>query len=213
MGPELRALFDDRLPGWRRRLSDLAYWEESFSAVSDEDLWSVHNAQKARLAQLVSTRCRGAHLDEGALTLGFARRFAPYKRANLLFTEPDRLEALLDHDMPVRLLVSGKAHPQDLHGQALLGEILRFTRDGRFRDRVIFLEEYDMILGRALTQGCDVWLNTPRRPREASGTSGQKAALNGVLNASILDGWAHSGHVTLQRGERSRLADHAGEVL
>lgn len=189
MGPELRALFDDRLPGWRRRLSDLAYWEESFSAVSDEDLWSVHNAQKARLAQLVSTRCRGAHLDEHALTLGFARRFAPYKRANLLFTDPDRLEALLDHDMPVRLLVSGKAHPQDLHGQALLGEILRFTRDGRFRDRVIFLEEYDMILGRALTQGCDVWLNTPRRPREASGTSGQKAALNGVLNASILDGW------------------------
>lgn len=189
LGPELRALFDRRAPAWMEQLCDAGFWADAIHRLPDEELWAAHLAARSRLADIIAWRGREARLDPSALTLGFARRFAPYKRANLLFTDPDRLERLMTGHHPLQLVIAGKAHPQDLHGQALLAEVLRWGRDPRFRHRVIFLQDYDMVLGRALTQGSDVWVNTPRRPREASGTSGQKAAINGVLNASVLDGW------------------------
>ena len=134
---------------------------------------------------------RGAReLDPDVLTIGFARRFATYKRADLLFSRPDRLAQLLaDPDRPVQVLVAGKAHPADEDGKDLIQLIVDFAREPLAAGRVVFLEDYEMTLARRLVQGVDVWLNTPRRPFEASGTSGMKAALNGVLNCSILDGW------------------------
>jgi starch phosphorylase len=128
------------------------------------------------------------------LTLGFARRFAPYKRANLIFTDPERLAAILERGC--QIIFAGKAHPRDPGGQALLSEIIRWSADPRFAGRITFVPGYDPGWGRHLTQGADVWLNNPRRPREASGTSGQKATLNGNPNLSVLDGWwpeAHDG--------------------
>ena len=132
----------------------------------------------------------GAMFDAEALTIGFARRFAAYKRATLIFRDLDRLEAILSHEgRPVQLVFAGKAHPADQQGQALIEQIQRLSNDPRFSGKVLFVEDYDMAIGRALTRGVDVWLNNPRRPLEASGTSGQKAAMNGVLNLSVLDGW------------------------
>ena len=126
-------------------------------------------------------------LDPKKLVVGFARRFATYKRADLIFHDPDRLADLVRSGLQV--VIAGKAHPRDTAGQDLLERVLAWTQDARFRDRVVFVPGYDMSWGRLLTQGADVWLNTPVLPREASGTSGQKAALNGGLNCSILDGW------------------------
>lgn len=165
---------------------DAEFWQGAH-LIPDAALWRAHQRSQAELAEAM--RKRGTVLNTGALTLGFARRFAPYKRANLLFSQPERLEALLTGAHPVNLIFAGKAHPRDLHGQALLAEVVRWTNTPPFRGRIAFLEEYDLTLGARLTQGVDVWVNTPRRPREASGTSGQKAAINGVLNLSVLDGW------------------------
>jgi glycogen phosphorylase len=135
-------------------------------------------------------RDTGQLFDAAALTIGFARRFATYKRATLIFRDLERLAALLgDPERPVQLVFAGKAHPADEAGQALIATIHQLSHDPRFAGRILFLEDYDMAVGRALTRGVDVWLNTPRRPLEASGTSGQKAAMNGVLNLSVLDGW------------------------
>jgi starch phosphorylase len=129
-------------------------------------------------------------LDPNALTIGFARRFATYKRATLLLGQPDRLRALLlAPDRPVQFVFAGKAHPADDLGKGLIQEIQRFANDLGVRHRFVFLEDYDISVARAFYHGCDVWLNTPRRPQEACGTSGMKAALNGALNCSILDGW------------------------
>jgi starch phosphorylase len=129
-------------------------------------------------------------LDPEALTLGFARRFATYKRADLLLRDPDRLARLLNNPArPVQLIYAGKAHPQDDGGKALAQRIAQLEDDPRFGGRVVFVENYSMLVGRQLVQGVDAWLNTPRRPLEACGTSGEKCILNGVLNISILDGW------------------------
>jgi starch phosphorylase len=129
-------------------------------------------------------------LDLDTLTIGFGRRFATYKRATLLLRDPERLARLLnDPQRPVQVLFAGKAHPRDEPGKALIQQIVRLAQEERFRRRIVFLEDYDMAVARELVQGCDVWLNTPRRPEEASGTSGMKAAANGVLNVSTLDGW------------------------
>jgi starch phosphorylase len=129
------------------------------------------------------------------LTLGFARRFATYKRAGLLFSDPDRLERLVaDPERPVRVVLAGKAHPADDGGKELIRSVWQMARDPRFADRIVFLEDYEMTLARYLVQGVDVWLNTPRRPQEASGTSGMKAAMNGGINCSILDGWWCEGY-------------------
>jgi starch phosphorylase len=129
-------------------------------------------------------------LEPGILTIGFARRFATYKRGDLILTDEQRLERLLlDPDRPIQIIFAGKAHPQDDPGKLLIQRISRMSRYPRFLGRVVFLEDYDVNVARHLAQGVDVWLNTPRRPREACGTSGMKAIFNGVLNLSILDGW------------------------
>ncbi|MDR3204056.1 MAG: alpha-glucan family phosphorylase [Deltaproteobacteria bacterium] len=130
-----------------------------------------------------------------ALTIGFARRFATYKRATLLFSDPDRLSSILNHpERPIQIIIAGKAHPQDNEGKAFIKQIIHYSRDERFRNRILFLENYNIHLAALLTAGCDVWLNNPRRPLEACGTSGMKALVNGVLNLSILDGWWDEGY-------------------
>ena len=146
--------------------------------------YSQRNAPKAAMQEAESV------LDQEILTIGFARRFATYKRATLLLQDPDRLEALItSQTRPVQFLFAGKAHPRDNEGKALIQKIVQFAQRPGVRHRVVFIEDYDIYLARHMVQGCDVWLNTPRRPYEACGTSGMKAAANGVLNLSVLDGW------------------------
>ena len=160
---------------------DEANWDAVRDAPS-EAIWRVHAAAKARLAER-------AGIDRDRLTIGFARRFATYKRAGLVFSDVERLLAL-----PMQIVVAGKAHPADAQGKDVMQEIVALARSRRAQGRVVFLENYDMLVARALVRGCDVWLNTPRRPLEASGTSGMKAAVNGVLNLSVLDGWWAEGY-------------------
>jgi len=141
------------------------------------------------------SRQRQEPLAGNVLTLGFARRFATYKRADLLFRDPDRLARLVgDPARPLQMIFAGKAHPKDGGGKALAQRVASLESDARFAGRIVFVENYDMHVGRQLVQGVDAWLNTPRRPEEACGTSGQKAILNGVLNISILDGWWAEGY-------------------
>ena len=155
---------------------DEANWK-AVRAVDPDELWQAHARCKQRLAE-------HAGLDPDRLTIGFARRFATYKRAGLVYTDLERLLAL-----PVQIVVAGKAHPQDAAGKDVMQRIVELSRDPRVAGRVVFLENYDIALAQTIIPGCDVWLNTPRRPLEASGTSGMKAAVNGVLNLSVLDGW------------------------
>lgn len=186
LAPEMEAVFDDHLPGWREHHSDEAFWGAAEDLPRDA-LLTARRSMRGRLIEGVRRRLGRAVLDPDALTIGFARRFAPYKRGDLIFTDPDRLAALLDQG--VQIVYGGKAHPKDVAGQAIIARVLRWARDPRFRNRVILIPNYEADFGRLMTQGCDVWLNNPRRPREASGTSGQKAALNGNPNCSVLDGW------------------------
>jgi starch phosphorylase len=198
VGPEMSALFDRQLGRtWREEPDVPAAWRW-FAGVDPEPLWSARTAQRARLLERVDAMARTAGLGglaEGitadrALIVGFARRFATYKRAALLLADPDRLARLLgDPDRPVVLVFAGKAHPRDEPGKALMQRIVHAARDDRFRGRLVFLENYDVEIARLLVQGSDIWLNTPRRPQEASGTSGMKAVLNGALHLSELDGW------------------------
>jgi starch phosphorylase len=168
-------------------------WERALE-LADADVWRVHRLRKLALGDIVAARAR-RFVDPEALTIGFARRFATYKRAGLLFSEPERLARLLaDPERPLQILVAGKAHPADDGGKELIRRIVTAARDLRADGRVVFVEDYDMELARHLVSGADVWLNTPRRPLEASGTSGMKAGMNGVLNASILDGWWPEGY-------------------
>ncbi len=158
--------------------------------VPAESLWAAHRTAKDRLLEFIVTTRGAQALDPDVLTIGFARRFATYKRASLLFSRPERLAALLaDAERPIQILVAGKAHPADEGGKDVIQQVVDFAREPAAAGRVVFLSDYEMTLARRLVQGVDVWLNTPRRPLEASGTSGMKAALNGVLNCSILDGW------------------------
>ena len=155
-----------------------------------QDLWAAHRNSKEQLLRFVVDSRGAPELDPDVLTIGFARRFAAYKRASLLFSRSERLAQLLaDPERPIQVLVAGKAHPADEEGKDLIQLVVEFAREPTAAGRVVFLEDYEMTLARRLVQGVDVWLNTPRRPFEASGTSGMKAALNGVLNCSILDGW------------------------
>ena len=154
------------------------------------DLWLAHRSAKERLLGYVADTRGVRELDPDVLTIGFARRFATYKRASLLFSRPELLAKLLaDRERPIQVLVAGKAHPADEDGKDVIQLVVDFAREPAAAGRVVFLEDYEMTLARRLVQGVDVWLNTPRRPFEASGTSGMKAALNGGLNCSILDGW------------------------
>ncbi|RKX26224.1 MAG: alpha-glucan phosphorylase [Candidatus Zixiibacteriota bacterium] len=180
-------------------------WER-VHRIPDVEMWRIHNKRRERLIFFARKRIRarlqrrGAtqsevqhadqYLDPSALTIGFARRFSTYKRGNLIFADPDRLARLIsDKDRPIQLIISGKAHPLDNPGKEIIQDIIKYTRESRFRNRVVFLEDYDINVARYMVQGCDIWLNNPRRPQEASGTSGMKAALNGVLHFSVLDGW------------------------
>ncbi len=206
LGQECQELLRRHLgSGWESMLLSEEGWDRVLE-IPDADLWTTHSAQKERLGRFTRSRLReqyarlgaspdelraiGALFDPQALTIGFARRFATYKRAKLVFTEEERLRALLaDEDRPVQMIFAGKAHPADRPGQELIQYIFELSRRQGFAGKVFFLENYDIRMGRMLVQGVDVWLNTPRRPLEASGTSGQKVAMNGGLNFSIADGW------------------------
>jgi starch phosphorylase len=183
---------------------DEAAWEQA--AADPAAIFRVRGLLRARLVEQTrrrlraSWRLRGASdaeltwiedvLDENALTIGFARRVPSYKRLTMMLNDPARLTALLlDPERPVQIVIAGKAHPADDGGKLMIQQMVRFTDDPKVRHRIVFLPDYDMALARAMVQGCDVWLNNPLRPLEACGTSGMKAALNGALNLSILDGW------------------------
>jgi starch phosphorylase len=174
--------------------------------VEDGELWETQQMMKARLINYVRNRLASQArrrnepdaaidramqaLDLNALTIGFARRFATYKRSGLVLQDVERLTDLVSAaDRPVQIIFGGKAHPEDRMGKELIQNIVRITKRDEFASRIVFVEDYDLNVARQLVQGIDVWLNNPRRPQEASGTSGQKAALNGSLNCSILDGW------------------------
>jgi starch phosphorylase len=186
--------------------------------IYDEELWRAHEMSRSRLVRICRklmvkqyTRQNASKsmmeqaetaLDPKILTVGFARRFATYKRANLLLQEPDRLEALItDSKHPVQFIFAGKAHPKNNEGKELIKRLIEFSRGSRVCQRMVFLEDYDINIARHLYQGTDVWLNNPRRPYEACGTSGMKAAVNGVLNLSVLDGWWCEGY-SKERGWR-----------
>ena len=187
------------------------FWERT-DQIPDVELWGAHQRQKLELMIFARNRLRhqfARHgeapsvleelesvLDVGALTIGFARRFATYKRAGLLFSDMDRISRLLwNKDRPVQIIFAGKAHPADRPGQGVIQEIFARSRSPQLRGRVFILEDYDLRVARFMVQGVDVWLNNPRRPLEASGTSGMKAACNGVVNLSVLDGWWDEGWV------------------
>jgi starch phosphorylase len=206
MARRLRALFDKYLgEGWLERLDDPETWAK-VDSIPDTELWAVRMHLKRKLAFYVLNRVRtrwmngnllpvqtiasGAMLDPYVLTIGFARRFATYKRASLVFSDLSRLLELINRpNRPVQIIFSGKAHPADEPGKMLIQEVYRVVKKAENGGRLVFLEDYDMNLARYLVQGVDVWMNTPRRPNEASGTSGMKAALNGAINFSVLDGW------------------------
>jgi starch phosphorylase len=208
---EMGDLLDRYLgPGWRDEPSDQDVWDR-INEIPDEELWRTHERRKERFVAYVRRRLtdqlqrRGASesdlslarcaLNSEYLTIGFARRFAAYKRANLILRDPDRLMAILCNEKcPVQIVFAGKAHPQDSQGKELIRQIIHFAHDERIRRRVVFLENYDLSIARYLVQGVDVWLNTPRRPMEASGTSGMKILANGGLNLSVLDGWWCEGY-------------------
>src|SRR5205814_7815784 len=184
---------------------------EGVEQIPDEEMWRAHERSRVRLVSWARVTLRehlmrrGASYDEisvadeildpEALTIGFARRFASYKRGALLLKDPDRLRRLIEESKrPIQFIFAGKAHPADNEGKELIRAIVNFARNSAIRRRIVFLENYDINVARILVQGVDVWLNTPRRGMEASGTSGMKAAVNGVLNCSILDGWWVEGY-------------------
>ncbi len=203
---EMTYLFDRYLgPDYIHRAEDPKVWERVFT-IPDEELWSAHRRRKEQLVSFVRNRVVRQLRDKGAsaakirkaqkvlnpsyLTIGFARRFTPYKRADLILTDPDRLaEILRNPEKPVQIIFSGKAHPADQVGKELIKRIIDFAREYDLEDRVVFIEDYEMDVAKHLVQGVDIWLNNPLKPLEASGTSGMKAGINGVINLSVLDGW------------------------
>ncbi len=206
LAPQMHQLYDRHLgPDWPDRCAEASCWQ-TIDTIEDGELWETHQTLKTQLievARLRAARCaerRGETpefvnqvrhaLSLDALTIGFARRFATYKRANLVLRDMEKIAAFVnDAKVPIQFVFAGKAHPRDRPGKEILQEIVRLLRDARFGGKLLFIEDYDVNVGRYLVQGVDVWLNTPRRPLEASGTSGQKVVLNGGLNLSILDGW------------------------
>jgi glycogen phosphorylase len=202
LAPQIRRLYDQALgKNWENSLDDTALWAKVHD-IPDKQLWETKQSLKHALVAFARERTQQRHqrlgyppavwpvLEEGIFTIGFARRFATYKRATLLFKDQERLKYLLNRsDRPMQIIFAGKAHPADDPGKLFIQQVYQLSQQPGFLGRIIFLEEYDMNVARYLVQGADVWLNTPRRPHEASGTSGQKASLNGVVNVSILDGW------------------------
>jgi glycogen phosphorylase len=203
---DMATVFDRYLdPSWRSNPSDERIWAD-VDRIPDPELWRVKEQRRARLVAFTRNHVRQQlarrgepqsevrHADEilnpDALTIGFARRFATYKRATLLFRDPERLARIInDPERPVQFIFAGKAHPHDKPGKEFIREIVRFSNMPEFRQSIVFLENYDMTVTRYMLQGSDIWLNNPRRPREASGTSGMKVIYNGGLNLSVPDGW------------------------
>lgn len=203
---EMKILFEKYIGmDWMVNISDRSKWQKVYT-IPDEELWETHMILKERMIKFVQNNlcarmernfqpielireCAG-YLSRDVLTIGFARRFATYKRANLLLRDKERLARLLNNpERPVQFIFSGKAHPADHPGQQVLKEIYDLSNEEPFRGKIVLVENYDINVSRHLLQGVDVWLNTPRRPMEASGTSGQKAAVSGIINCSIMDGW------------------------
>jgi starch phosphorylase len=212
VSPLLRALYE-RYAGhdWQERMRDRESWRESVERIADEELWQTHLLQKQRLVAFIRHRSFHARLnrnesmeytesarrmfDPSALTIGFARRVAAYKRWSLLLADPHRLLRLINNEeRPVQFVFAGKAHPQDQGAKYILQQLALWKYDPLVRHRAVFLQDYDQEIARQLVQSVDVWLNVPRRPLEASGTSGEKVAMNGGLNLSILDGWWLEGY-------------------
>ncbi|MFN3265398.1 MAG: alpha-glucan family phosphorylase, partial [Deinococcales bacterium] len=200
LAPELAELYDAAFPKyWDSQLENPKVWQ--LEKVEDDKLWNARLGLKKKLVEFVRARLRRQNernntagsthvLSENALTIGFARRFATYKRATLLFRDLERLKRIVNNpERPVQFIFAGKAHPADNPGKEFIQQLWRYSQDPDLKGKIVFLEDYDMNVARHLVQGCDIWLNNPRRPLEASGTSGEKAALNGCLNFSILDGW------------------------
>jgi starch phosphorylase len=185
-----RELFDRTIPLWRQDNFSLRY----ALTIPREELWDAHMQCKKQLTGLVN-RETGAGMDENILTIGFARRAATYKRADLLFRDLERLKRISNEVGKVQIIYGGKAHPRDHEGKELIKKIFRVKNELQHDIKVAYLENYNMTLGAMITSGVDVWLNTPEPPMEASGTSGMKAALNGVPNLSVLDGWWIEGHI------------------
>ncbi len=205
LAPEFSALYDKYLGDWEENLTNEDFWRRVVD-IPDAVLWDTHQKLKLRLVQFVRERARQRRervgespemiraanriLDPEILTIGFARRFATYKRGVLLFSDRERLKKLLnDTTRPVQFIFAGKSHPRDEGGKALIQEVFRLSREVDFQGRIVFVEDYDTYIARRLVQGVDLWLNNPLRPLEASGTSGMKAPPNGGLNLSVLDGW------------------------
>jgi starch phosphorylase len=206
LAPHMKRLYDRHFgPDWLTHGGEARLWD-AVDDIDDGELWEAHQTLKAQLIAIVRRRAamqaerRGESaaevaalkrtLSPDALTIGFARRFATYKRANLVLRDLETMASLVNQpQMPVQFVFAGKSHPHDLPGKAMLQEIAQLMHDPRFAGKILFIEDYDISVGRSLVQGVDVWLNNPRRPLEACGTSGQKVVLNGVLNLSVLDGW------------------------
>ncbi|MGD9873600.1 MAG: alpha-glucan family phosphorylase [Kiritimatiellia bacterium] len=206
LGHDIRTIIEEVLgSGWHGYEADPEFWKGIFK-IKDKDLWAAHQSQKDRMIRLVrhrlveqfarhgkgpdSIREMNRMLDPNVLTIGFARRFATYKRAGLIFRDYDRLRRIITNaEHPVQIIFSGKAHPADEPGQGLVRDIVTKAIYSDLKGYIFFVEDYDIRIARHLVQGVDIWMNTPRRPREASGTSGMKAAINGALNFSISDGW------------------------
>ena len=210
MAPEFSALYQKHLGAWEEHLAEPEFWRGVID-IPDTQLWETHQKLKLRLIEFVRERVRRRRervgespeairkvnriLDPEILTIGFARRFATYKRGTLLFSDKERLKRLLnDTTRPVQFIFAGKAHPRDEAGKALIQEVYKFSREVGFENRIVFLEDYDSYIARRLVQGVDLWLNHPLRPLEASGTSGMKSAPNGGINLSVLDGWWREGY-------------------
>lgn len=223
---EMSQIFDDNLDeGWRWNPEA---WGNAGN-LSDERLWEARVTNRHKLIDKAREWTRDQHiargaseptlhwikeaLDPNALTIGFARRFATYKRATLLLSQPERLRKLLtDPDRPVQFIFAGKAHPADDGGKSLIREIVNFTKDDpEMRKRLLFVEDYDMEVARYMLHGVDVWLNNPRRPHEASGTSGEKCVLNGGLHASVLDGWWDEMYISSEDSEFETQSGHGVE--
>jgi len=212
ISPLLRYLFEKYIgQDWQQQLRDAATWSEAVARISDEELWIAHSMLKERLIAFVRHRTTQSRLaagekpdyieaaktmfDHEVLTIGFARRVAGYKRWNLLLSDQQRLLRLINNEeRPVQFVFAGKAHPQDEGSKLVLQQLAQWKYDPAVRHRAVFLEDYDQEIARQLVQSVDVWLNVPRRPLEASGTSGEKVAMNGGLNLSILDGWWLEGY-------------------
>ncbi len=206
LAPQMFRLYDRHLGiGWHEHSGESRIWE-GIETVDDGELWETHLSLKSRLLEFVRRRAKeqaerrgeapetlvrlNRVLSPDALTIGFARRFATYKRANLLLADIEKLITMVnDPNRPIQFVFAGKAHPRDEPGKRVLQQIAELMRDPKFADKFVFVEDYDINVGRLFVQGVDVWLNNPRRPLEASGTSGQKVVLNGGLNLSVLDGW------------------------